>query len=103
MNKLLSLLLFTSLVTSVHAEDSGFEVYEQYCSACHSQGMLGAPMLGDRKDWAPRISKGISILNYNANMGYVGQNGVMPKKGGYLNLSDEAVVNAVKYMVDESW
>ncbi|GKT12735.1 MAG: cytochrome c [Thiomicrorhabdus sp.] len=103
MNKLIAVLFFMSLAFNVQADGAGSEVYEQYCSACHEQGVFGAPIVGNREDWTQRISKGISILTHNANMGYVGEKGVMPAKGGHLNLSDNKVKEVVEYMIDQSW
>lgn len=82
----------------VAAPLSGPQVYNSACVACHAAGVAGAPILGDVAGWADRIAKGMDTLNYNAINGI----GVMPAKGGNMSLSDEEVIAAVQYMVDES-
>ena len=103
MKYVLKILLMMSLALTVHAEVTGGQAYNQYCASCHDQGMFGAPRVGDAGAWAQRISKGVVILRYNAINGYVGQRGVMPPKGGYLNIDDAEVDMAVQYMIDHSW
>ena len=76
--------------------------YETYCTACHGFGIAGAPILGDVDNWKPRIEKGLDVLYENAINGYTGELGVMPKKGGFTNLSDDQVRAIVDYMVENS-
>lgn len=79
--------------------DSGQAVYESACTACHGLGVAGAPKLGDKALWAPRIAKGEAALYENAIAGYQGAAGIMPAKGGRADLTDEHVQWAVDYMV----
>jgi cytochrome c5 len=79
---------------------SGPEVYEQACAACHGQGIAGAPRAGDAAAWEPRIAQGQDILYQHAIQGFQGKAGVMPPKGGFTDLSDEAVRAAVDHMVE---
>ncbi len=82
---------------------TGQQVYNNVCIACHSPpGVGGAPALGDTEAWSPRIAQGIDILNDHALNGFSGSTGVMPKKGERLDLSDEAIIRAVKFMVDQA-
>jgi len=103
--KSLAMVLFMPLLTFTvqAAADSARDTYEQYCSACHDQGAFGAPIVGDSEAWSGRIAKGSVILNYSAINGFVGLVGVMPAKGGHLNLEDSKVEDAVQYMIDKSW
>lgn len=80
----------------------GKQVYDQACFTCHAQGIAGAPKIGDKALWEPRIAKGMDTLVNNAINGFQGESGVMPPKGGFMNLSDEEVTAAVAYMVAES-
>ena len=80
---------------------TGPQVYNEACIACHGAGIGGAPILGDAAGWADRIAKGSDVLNSNAINGYTGA-GYMPPKGGRMDLSDQEVIDAVTYMVDES-
>lgn len=81
---------------------AGLDVYKQSCALCHDNGVGGAPVLGDANAWSARIARGRDTLNSNAIDGYQGDAGVMPPKGGNLQLSDEDVILAVDYMVEEA-
>lgn len=91
----------TANVATATAEESGpqsgEEVYNSACAACHNSGALGAPRLGVAEEWSARLDKGIETLYDNAING-INQ---MPAKGGNPNLSDEAVKAAVDYMVEQ--
>jgi cytochrome c5 len=78
---------------------SGPQVFNQACNACHGAGIGGAPKLGDKAAWAPRIAQGSGTLNKHALEGFQGQAGFMPPKGGWVNLSDGEIIAAVEYMV----
>ncbi len=79
------------------APRSGDEVYGSVCKACHGSGVAGAPVFGNKDEWAPRIKKGIDTLVGHALNGY----NAMPAKGGCSSCPDEEIKNAVKYMVSE--
>jgi cytochrome c5 len=81
------------------AELTGEQVYNQACVACHGAGVAGAPKLGDKAAWAPRIAQGIDTLHNHALQGYQGKAGYMPPKGGRTDLSDQSVMNGVDYIV----
>ncbi|WP_313071208.1 c-type cytochrome [Melaminivora sp.] len=82
--------------------DAGKGVYDKTCFACHGAGIAGAPKLGDKADWGPRIAQGKDTLYKHAIQGYTGSKGVMPPKGGATNLSDDEVKSAVNYMVGQA-
>ncbi|MFT5134913.1 MAG: cytochrome c5 [Gammaproteobacteria bacterium] len=79
---------------------AGETVYNQNCAVCHKSGVGGAPILGDRADWKSRLSVGMLTLKQHAIRGFQGSTGVMPAKGGFVNLSDEQVNKAVEFMVE---
>jgi len=79
---------------------SGDETFQQVCSACHGAGIAGAPKAGDKAAWGPRISKGKEVLYDHALKGFQGSSGVMPAKGGRVDLPDDLVKAAVDHMVD---
>ena len=81
---------------------SGEEVYNGACVVCHGAGIAGAPKVGDAAAWSARIAQGADTLYANAINGYQGSAGVMPAKGGRVDLSDEAVRAAVDYMTAQS-
>ena len=81
----------------------GKEIYDHLCHSCHTAGVAGAPKLGNKADWAPRIAQGIETLIQQAIDGYTGPEGnVMPPKGGNPALTDEQVANTVKWIVAQA-
>jgi len=80
----------------------GKEIFDHLCTSCHTAGVTGAPKVGDKADWAPRLAGGIDTLVKHAIEGYHGPDGnFMPPKGGNAKLSDEQVTNAVHWMIDQ--
>ncbi|HBI49526.1 MAG TPA: cytochrome c5 family protein [Moraxellaceae bacterium] len=90
----------TATATQVSA-DAGEKLFGSVCATCHTAGLMGAPKLGDKAAWAPRIAQGKDTLYKNAIVGYQGKAGVMPAKGG-SQASDEEVKAAVDYMVSKA-
>lgn len=87
----------------VEAPMSGPQVYNDACYLCHSDpGVGGAPVVGDVAAWSERLDKGMETLVDNAVNGFQGDAGFMPAKGGRTDLSDEEVIDAVEYMVEEA-
>jgi len=82
--------------------NSGEEVYNSACVACHGLGVAGAPKLGDPSQWSARIAQGMETLYTHAIEGYNGSAGVMPAKGGRADLTDDHVKISVDYMVAQS-
>ncbi len=78
------------------AADSGKDVYEKTCAACHATGIAGAPKFGNAADWQPRLAGGTAKLYSSALKGTPKG---MPAKGGNLTLADNSVKAAVDYMV----
>lgn len=79
---------------------SGESVYNQACMACHSSGAGGAPIVGQIDQWSERIAKGRDALHESGIKGVEGTS--MMAKGGRADLSDEQVMAAVDYMIDNS-
>lgn len=84
------------------AAANGRKVYDGMCVACHGAGVAGAPKLGDKAAWAPRIAQGSATLYDHAIKGFQGKAGVMPPKGGAMTLSEAEVKAAVDMMVAAS-
>lgn len=81
---------------------TGPQVYNAVCIACHGgRGVGGAPALGDVEAWAPRLAQGADTLNDHAVHGFSSSAGLMPAKGGRLDLSDQEIIWAVEYMVEQ--
>lgn len=79
----------------------GKGTYDKACMACHAAGVAGAPKLGDKAEWGPRIAQGLDTLHTHALKGYQGKKGMMPAKGGNMSLSDADVKAAVDYMASQ--
>ena len=77
---------------------SGEQVYNSNCMACHGTGAAGAPKTGDAAAWAPRIANGMDKLLSNAINGL----NAMPPKGLCMACSDAELQAAVDYMVSQS-
>jgi cytochrome c5 len=81
---------------------TGPQVYNQACIACHAPpGVAGAPVIGDNDAWASRVEQGMDTLTDHALNGFQGSAGFMPAKGGRLDFSDDEVVAALQYMLDQ--
>ncbi|WP_241521039.1 c-type cytochrome [Kineobactrum sediminis] len=79
---------------------SGEDVYNAACLACHASGAAGAPVVGDVEAWADRIAKGMDVL-YDAGVNGIAGTGMIAK-GGCMDCSDDEVIAAVDYMVENS-
>jgi cytochrome c5 len=74
--------------------DSGEQAFTQVCSACHATGINGAPKMGDRAAWGPRIAQGKEAMYAHVIDG----KGNMPPRGG-TTWPDAAIKMTVDYMV----
>ena len=77
---------------------TGTQVYQAVCAACHTAGVAGAPKLGEAGVWSARIAQGYDTLVTHA------VNGIraMPAKGGNPDLDDVEVARAVAYMGNQA-
>ena len=76
------------------AVDAGAKLYESNCKACHANGLLNAPILGDKAAWEPRLAKGKETLYTHSAQGF----NKMPAQA--VNGVTEAQVKAaVDYML----
>jgi cytochrome c5 len=83
-------------------DNKGKKIYDTTCMACHAAGVAGAPKLGDKAAWAPRIAQGADTLHTHAIKGFQGKAGMMPPKGGNMGLKDDDVKAAVDYMASQA-
>ena len=77
---------------------SGETIYNATCVGCHGTGAAGAPKLGDKAAWEPRIAQGKEAL-YNSALH--GKN-AMPPKGTCMNCSDDEIKATVDYLVEQA-
>jgi cytochrome c5 len=87
-----------SAAPATASADAGKTLYGATCVACHGAGIAGAPKVGDKGAWAPRVAQGANVLYEHALKGFQGKAGVMPPKGG-SSAPDADVKAAVDYMV----
>lgn len=73
------------------------ENYATYCSACHSNKAIGAPVIGDSTAWAEVLEKGIEEVYTNAIEGI---NAMPPMGASTLPESDFKAI--IDYMINES-
>jgi len=78
----------------------GTSAYETACQACHGAGIAGAPKVGDKAAWGPRIAQGKDTLYNHALHGFSGKTGVMPAKGGRADWPDDLIKQAVDHIVE---
>jgi len=78
--------------------DKSKEIYAAKCAMCHDSGAAGAPVMGDKKAWAPRIKQGKESVYKNGITG----KGAMPPKGGASGLSDAEFKKVVDFIVNSS-
>jgi len=81
---------------STAAERSGEQVVAAACGKCHQTGEGGAPKVGDRDAWRPRVARGFAAVTQSALKGHGG----MPARGGLAELSDNEVKRAIEYMMN---
>lgn len=82
---------------------AGMDVWDGTCRVCHGAGIAGAPKITSNKLWSERLEQDLDTLFAHAIDGfqpYAGGN--MPAKGGNLDLTDDQVKSAVRYMVFNS-
>jgi cytochrome c5 len=80
------------------AERGAAQVVKEQCAKCHQKGEAGAPKIGDRDAWKPRLSAGVDNLVRSAIRGHGG----MPARGDKADLTDSEIRNAILYMYNPS-
>lgn len=86
--------LLSAAASAQYRERTGKEIVDATCATCHAGGAEGAPKIGDRAAWTPRMKVGLEALVKSAVHGH----GAMPARGGVADLSDPEVRSAVIYM-----
>ena len=77
---------------------AGEKLYKQTCVACHAAGVAGAPKIGDKAAWAPRIQLGADALVASVLKG----KGAMPPRGTAANATDAEIRAAVEYLISQA-
>ena len=76
-------------------------IYNRVCAACHDAGIAGAPpMVASVWEDQGRMEQGLDSLVQRAIVGFQGDYGYMPPRGGRNDLTDEQVRASVEYMLE---
>jgi len=76
------------------APRTGEQIVKAQCIKCHEAGKGGAPKIGDRDAWIPRLKEGLENTVRSAIHGHGG----MPARGGMADLTDAEMRSAVIYL-----
>lgn len=76
---------------------TGEQIVKMRCSKCHETGKGGAPKIGDRDAWIPRMKDGLDATVRSAINGHGG----MQARGGMPDLTDAEMKEAVTYMINK--
>lgn len=102
MKKQLSFLFFVLLAAGVYSgavysaptDEYVVELYDTYCSSCHSLEGTGAPIAFNPAQWNESLSQGQEQVVNNAITGI----GNMPAQGGCMECAYEDFEDLVNYM-----
>ena len=84
-------------IAAVVDEGPGAAIYNKTCGTCHATGVAGAPMLGDKAAWEPRMAQGVDGLLNTA----VNGKGAMPPRGTCMDCSDDDLITVIEYMLSK--
>lgn len=73
---------------------SGKGVYDRYCSECHAEGLLDAPLVGSEA-WEPRVDQGYDVLLQHTKEGF----NQLPAMGNCNDCTDEELEAAILYLI----
>ena len=100
MNRSASVLALAALAAGGYASAQaqqdlrGEVIVKMQCAKCHEQGAMGAPKIGDRNAWIPRLKEGVDPLVRRAIRGHDN----MPARGGLAQIMDSEFRGAMLYM-----
>ena len=109
--KLVALALLCATMLAACSSEPKVEkpaVYVSSCEPCHGNGGGGAPIPGDKEEWATRLAKGreavylLAIQGFESPIDDEGRTAVMPAKGARNDLSDDEIKTLVDYMIEVS-
>ena len=77
----------------------GKQVYKKACIICHQDSKMGAPKIGNGNGWYARLKhQGVKALYRHTINGY----NQMPLRGACVSCSDNDLMSAVNYMINQS-
>ncbi|OGV51378.1 MAG: cytochrome C [Legionellales bacterium RIFCSPHIGHO2_12_FULL_42_9] len=78
--------------------DEGEQIVQHFCASCHAVKPLinlGAPRMGQKADWLPRVNQGLDLLFKHTAEGHH----AMPPRGGCFECSDAQLKMAIHAML----
>jgi hypothetical protein len=75
---------------------SAKDIYKNSCAACHEIGVAGAPKMGIKTDWEPRIKKSVETLIQSVRLG------IRAMPGYSKEYNDREIERVVIYMINAS-
>jgi len=91
-----SMIATTVLLALAGGANADKETYDTRCAACHISGLAGAPVFGDKAEWAPLIATGMDAMLAVTIKG----KGAMTPRGGCSDCTDAQLKSAIQFMVD---
>jgi cytochrome c5 len=85
------------LAALVPADGRLAALYETSCKGCHANPAAGAPLVGDKAAWSPRLNRGLPVLVSHVVTGYKG----MPPGGQCAACSADDYTALVKFMSEQ--
>jgi cytochrome c5 len=79
---------------------NGKTVYDTYCFACHMAGVAGAAAVTDKPRWDEIAAKPMATLHSHVISGFTGTYGTMPAKGTCMDCDQQALFDAIHFMMD---
>ncbi|MHB9102212.1 MAG: c-type cytochrome [Sulfuricella sp.] len=80
--------------TAIRGQRTGAVLVQEFCQSCHGKGINGAPKIGDRKAWTPRLDKGLDALMQSVIAGKCS----MPPRGG-SDANQMELARAIVYLI----
>ncbi|MEM7360333.1 MAG: c-type cytochrome [Pseudomonadota bacterium] len=90
----ISALFYSAMSFAEPADEYVVELYDTYCTACHSTEGTGAPISFDASQWEAKLAQGLEPLVNNAITGV----GNMPAQGGCMECAYEDFEDLINYM-----
>jgi cytochrome c5 len=97
MKKLMFAAAIFAASTFANADRPAEQLYNQFCTACHTIGVANAPKVHDVAAWAPHLAKGNDKLMESIHNGI----NAMPPKGLCQDCTDAEFLELIKFMSTE--
>jgi len=91
-----TLLIAASVTFSANAQDTE-KLFQKTCGFCHVSGVAGAPKVGDKAAWEPRLARGMAAMLESVENG----KGAMPPKGMCAKCSTADYKALIDYMATQ--